>query len=52
MEVAKKRAAAAAAESDGEETIGEEEGMPLESYMGAFPPIGGRNGGSRLRGYR
>ena len=30
MEGAKKRASAAAAESDIEETIGEEEGMPLE----------------------
>ena len=30
LEGAKKRAAAAAAESDGGETIGEEEGMPLE----------------------
>ena len=30
LEVAKKKAAAAAAELDGEETIGEEEGMTLE----------------------
>ena len=33
LEGAKKRAAAAA-ESDGEETIGEEEGMPLETTIG------------------